>query len=113
MSRLQNDYIDFMENYDQIKHVDVYLAEKWLKMALKYEKRLEISPYGDDKIDELESALDFIKPQLERKEGVITGLQDENRKMRYAMNEFCDRVERGEIQSQNTYAKFKEILRRE
>lgn len=34
----------------------------------KYEKRLEISPYGDDKIDELESAIGFLRSRIEELE---------------------------------------------
>lgn len=37
-------------------------------------------------------------------------LADENRKLRALMREFCDRVERGEVKSVKTYAKFKEAL---
>ena len=34
----------------------------------KYEKRLEISPYGDDKIDELESAIGFLRSRIDELE---------------------------------------------
>jgi len=39
-------------------------------------------------------------------------LKAEMRPYKDAMNEFCDRVEAGEIRSRHTYAKFKGILGR-
>lgn len=47
----------------------VNIAVEALYNAEKYEKRLEISPYGDDKIDELESAIGFLRSRIEELEG--------------------------------------------
>lgn len=37
-------------------------------------------------------------------------LQAENEKLKAAMQEFVDRVEKGEVRSKRTYAKFKSLL---
>ena len=47
----------------------VYMAIEALRKVEEYEKRLEISPYGDDKIDELESAIGFLRARIEELEG--------------------------------------------
>lgn len=39
-----------------------------------------------------------------------TALVLKNREIRAAMREFCDRVDKGEVRSKRTYAKFKELL---
>lgn len=40
-------------------------------------------------------------------------LLNQVREMRDVMGEFCDRVEKGEVRSKRTYAKFCAILKRE
>jgi len=37
-------------------------------------------------------------------------LQEENEKLRGLLREFCERVERGEVRSKSTYAKFRDAL---
>ena len=37
-------------------------------------------------------------------------LQQENERLRAAMQEFVDRLDRGEVRSRYTYAKFKQLL---
>lgn len=46
----------------------VDMAIEALYKVGEYEKRLEISPYGDDKIDELESAIGFLRSRIEELE---------------------------------------------
>lgn len=45
------------------------MAIETLHKIKEYEKRLEISPYGDDKIDELESCIGFLRTRIEELEG--------------------------------------------
>lgn len=42
--------------------------------------------------------------------GEALAIASKLRAMRDAMQEFCDRVDKGEVRSKRTYAKFKELL---
>ena len=57
------------------------------------------------------AALSGEKSDLE-KGAVAADARDEIERLRAAMTEFCERVERGEIRSRRTYAKFNELLGR-
>ena len=48
--------------------------------------------------------------QIEAIERELAQLRAENRELRGALQEFCTRVERGEIQSKCTYGRFKQLL---
>ncbi len=61
-------------------------------------------------VKELQTEL--LDPNIRGNEGLRLQADAKIREMSAAMNEFCDRVEAGEIRSRRTYGKFKEILGR-
>lgn len=42
-----------------------YRIQELEEQVKKYEDRLQISPYGDDKVDELESCIGFLRSNIE------------------------------------------------
>jgi len=58
-----------VDSKEQVSHLDV------VRRVQELEDRLQISPYGDDKIDELESCIEHLRHQIqcleEWKAGVI------------------------------------------
>ncbi len=63
-----------------------------------------------DEIDRLTRRISEQDQQIGRLEGNVDRLQASCVAMRGAMLWFCDRVEKGEVRSVRTYARFKEIL---
>lgn len=62
-----------------------------------------------DRIEELESELNLFTTSVRKREAVLA---KENAELRALVQEFCDRVDRGEVRSKTTYAKFKAALAR-
>jgi hypothetical protein len=82
--------IEQLKSFVQVQEVEgeVKIPKDWVLELIdsaqeneKLKERLQISPYGDDKIDELEEALEHCKFQLKLKTDELTKLKNEIAKL--------------------------------
>ena len=62
-------------------------------------------------INSLKKADEVIDQIFDEHEAQLKAKNDENDRLKEAMQEFVSRVEKGEVRSSYTYSKFKELLK--
>jgi uncharacterized coiled-coil protein SlyX len=81
-------WIKFVQEF---RLIDILQDNKKFKQRIKeFEERLQISPYGDDKIDELEECIGYkdyeikqLKQQIESWIKIVQELKDDNNRLKY------------------------------